>query len=142
MRSTLRKTGASVLIFKIPHVSHLMLFQDCVSKPRSIVKLMGELLKQDSPKIRYMGYMQEYYPDMKLSPESADSALVSVAIYGDRHYYTSKTQGKAFFASELLKVRRAIVVQHKTIDPEKHVIRVSIEFPLSKNKLPVQNSDS
>lgn len=116
----------STFIFRIPHISNLIIFKNVLKHKCTLVSLVTEMLKLDHPEILYLGYDCTYSPRKDVMANKSNAAIIRICVPGKELIRRDTQKTTALFIDELLKARNIITVATETLSWEKDIIAVAI----------------
>lgn len=116
----------STVIFRIPHLSNLIIFKNVLGQKGSLVALVAEMLKLGHPEILYLGYDYSHSPRKDVLANKGNAAIIRVCVPGKELIRRSVHRTISMFIEELQKRRNVISVASETLSPEKDIIAVAM----------------
>ena len=116
----------STVLLRIPHISHLLVFNDALKCKQSMVAVIVNLLKLGLPEILYTGYDANYQVKDDLLIAQTNSAVIKICIPGKEIIRRDPLRTMNLLLQELEKPRIHISVKSEQMDVEKSVISVAL----------------
>ncbi|RZJ72727.1 hypothetical protein [Flavobacterium sp.] len=124
----------STFLFRIPHISNLLCFNDALCDKDSLISVVSQILKLGDPEILYKGYDPVFSPRKEVMSKIKDSAIVRVCIPGKEIIRRDPAKTVRLVVDELQKPRNVISVASDTLSPYSNIIAVAISVESARHK--------
>lgn len=116
----------STLLFRIPHLSNLLIFKDVLKNSKALVELLTGILKLGNPEILYLGYDCFHTARKDVMSKTSDAAIVRICLPGKEIIRRDPNRTVKLLIDELQKPRKCVSLASEVLSQEKEIVGVAI----------------